>query len=342
KPVPTDSWSQPLVADKWPNPCTQLPVWAPFMQNKNFSEDCLYLNIWSPAGKVSSNRLKPVMFYIHGGAFIIGSSNEYHYNGEVLASKGDVIVVTLNYRLNGFGFLYTGTDAGPGNAGLWDQVLALEWVHKNIQNFGGDPKLITVFGESAGSITTSAIILSPITRNLFKNAIMMSGSALGDTVGDASQMARYWLKQSKQMGCRDDRNPEKFTPNVINCLKTISADRLVNYTSGSLDSVAENLKSLNLMIGNCEDEGSFILALVVDPKKFAHNNPPPMTYPEAYGTSQALFSALDETPAIDGQEVSKLYFTGLSDKTSQDVLRRTIGKAFGDYTITCPTILFAK
>ena len=98
KPVPTDSWSQPLVADKWPNPCTQLPVWAPFMQNKNFSEDCLYLNIWSPTGKVSSNRLKPVMFFIHGGAFIIGSSNEYHYNGEVLASKGDVIVVTLNYR----------------------------------------------------------------------------------------------------------------------------------------------------------------------------------------------------------------------------------------------------
>ena len=67
-----------------------------------------------------------------------------------------------------------------------------------------------------------------------------------------------------------------------------------------------------------------------------------MTYPEAYGTSQALFSALDETPAIDGQEVSKLYFTGLSDKTPQDVLWRTIGKAFGDYTITCPTILFAK
>ncbi|CAG2183397.1 unnamed protein product, partial [Oppiella nova] len=123
------------------------------------------------------------MFYIHGGAFIIGSSNEYHYNGEVLASKGDVIVVTFNYRLNGFGFLYTGTDAGPGNAGLWDQVLALKWVNDNIQNFGGDPKQITVFGESAGSITTSAMILSPITRNLFKNAIMMSGSALGDTVG---------------------------------------------------------------------------------------------------------------------------------------------------------------
>ncbi|CAG2179739.1 unnamed protein product, partial [Oppiella nova] len=250
--------------------------------------------------------------------------------------------------LNGFGFLYTGTDAGPGNAGLWDQVLALKWVNENIQNFGGDPKQITVFGESAGSITTSAIILSPITRNLFKNAIMMSGSALGDTVGDAFQMSQYWLKQSKQMGCSEDRNPGKFTPKVINCLKIISADRLVNYTSGSLDSVAENRvkvvshivvdgellpekplkmlksgnfkKSLNLMIGNCEDEGSFILALVVDPKKFAHNSPPPMTYPEAYGTSQALFSALDETPAIDGQEVSKLYFTGLSDKTPQDVL----------------------
>ncbi|CAG2183371.1 unnamed protein product, partial [Oppiella nova] len=163
KPVPTDSWSQPLVADKWPNPCHQPPLLVPLMQNKNLSEDCLYLNIWAPTAttmrsgvtgrkanrqrsttsgrktsrvsKRQSAGLKPVMFYAHGGGFTVGSSNELHYRGEALATYGDVIVVNFNYRLNTFGFLYTGTDDGPGNVGLWDHALALEWVHKNIKNF---------------------------------------------------------------------------------------------------------------------------------------------------------------------------------------------------------------
>ncbi|CAG2183548.1 unnamed protein product, partial [Oppiella nova] len=133
------------------------------MQNKNLSEDCLYLNIWAPTAtimrsgvtgrKASKQRsttsgrktsrvskrqsvgLKPVMFYAHGGGFTMGSSNELRYRGEALATYGDVIVVNFNYRLNTLGFLYTGTDDGPGNVGLWDHALALEWVHKNIKNF---------------------------------------------------------------------------------------------------------------------------------------------------------------------------------------------------------------
>ncbi|CAG2164679.1 unnamed protein product [Oppiella nova] len=384
KPVPTDSWSQPLVADKWPNACSQLHIYAQYYQNKNISEDCLYLNIWAPTAttmrsgvsgrKASKQRsttsgrktsrvskrqsagLKPVMFYAHGGGFSVGSSNQFNYRGEVLATKGDVIVVTINYRLNAFGFLYTGTDDGPGNVGLWDHALALEWVHKNIKSFGGDPEKITIFGTSAGSMTSSALVLSPITRNLFKNAILMSGSALGEVTGNPDEMKQYWLQVAKYVNCVDDETPGTFTPKVINCLKAVDQETLATYSSaiayeagGALNLVSflvadgtflpkkphemlisgDFRKDMNLMIGNCEDEGSNVLMLFAtnlgeDPKKYDSHNPTPITYTEAYNTTKNLFSSLALKPRINGEDVAKLYFTGLSDKTSQDILRRSI------------------
>ncbi|CAG2178073.1 unnamed protein product, partial [Oppiella nova] len=384
KPVPTDSWSQPLVADKWPNACSQLNIYPEYYQNKNISEDCLYLNIWSPVSTVRSkvtgrktrkvSQLKPVMFYAHGGGFSVGSSSQLNYRGEVLATKGDVIVVTFNYRLNAFGFLYTGTDDGPGNVGLWDHALALEWVHKNIRNFGGDPEKITIFGTSAGSMTSSALVLSPITRNLFKNAILMSGSALGEMTGNPDEMKQYWLQVAKYVNCTDDKSPGTFTPKVINCLKAVDQETLATYSSavayqagGAIKQVSfmvadgiflpkkphemlisgDFRKDMNLMIGNCEDEGSNVLMLFAsnlgeDPKKYDTHNPTPITYTEAYNTTKNLFSSLALKPRINGEDVAKLYFTGLSDKTSQDVVRRSIGYAFGDYAMTCPTISFAK
>ena len=140
------------------------------------SEDCLHLNIWTPTLEKCN---LPVMFWIHEGYFIYGSGAELLngtniYDGTEFAMR-DVVLVTIDYRLGAFGFLYGGTDEAPGNVGLWDQSLALKWVIKNIEAFRGDPDNICIFGESAGSISTSIHILSPITRNLFKNAIMESG-----------------------------------------------------------------------------------------------------------------------------------------------------------------------
>ncbi|CAG2175065.1 unnamed protein product, partial [Oppiella nova] len=363
-------------------------------QNKNVSEDCLYLNIWAPtvttmrsgvSGRNASKQrsttsgrpaagLKPVMFYAHGGGFSVGSSSALNYRGEVLATKGDVIVVTINYRLNAFGFLYTGTDDGPGNVGLWDQALALEWVHRNIKSFGGDPERVTIFGTSAGSVSSSALVLSPVTRNLFKNAILMSGSALGELTGSPDDMKQYWLQVAKHANCVDDETPGTFTPKVINCLKAVDQETLATYSSaiayeagGAIKQVSfmvadgtflpkkphemlisgDFRKGMNLMIGNCEDEGSNVLMLFAsnlgeDPKKYDSHNPTPITYTEAYNTTKNLFSSLALTPRINGEDVAKLYFTGLSAKSGQDVVRRSIGYAFGDYLITCPTVSFAK
>ncbi|XP_063619547.1 juvenile hormone esterase-like [Cydia splendana] len=139
-------------------------------------EDCLILNVYTP-GQVSYKRLYPVMVFIHGGGYKTGSSSAYLYNPQPLVKKG-VIVVTVNYRLGPFGFLCLRIKGAPGNAGLKDQVAALKWVKDNIKNFGGNPDLVTIFGESAGSASVSYLILSPAAKGLFRRAIMQSASAL--------------------------------------------------------------------------------------------------------------------------------------------------------------------
>jgi para-nitrobenzyl esterase len=145
------------------------------------SEDCLYLNVWTPA-EGNAERL-PVLFYIHGGGFAVGHGAEPRYSGARLAECG-IVVVTFNYRLNVFGFfahpeLAMESDLGAcGNYGLLDQLAALTWVKRNIAVFGGDPNCITIAGESAGSMSVSALMASPLAAGLFQRAIGESGSLM--------------------------------------------------------------------------------------------------------------------------------------------------------------------
>lgn len=139
------------------------------------SEDCLYLNVYKPADIDNSLQQLPVMVWIHGGGMFHGAGSRY--DGSVLASFNDVIVVTLNYRLGLLGFLnIPGTDL-KGNYGMLDQVMALKWVQENIGRFGGNPEHVTIFGQSAGGASTDLLILSPLTKGLFSSAIIQSGFA---------------------------------------------------------------------------------------------------------------------------------------------------------------------
>jgi para-nitrobenzyl esterase len=144
-------------------------------------EDCLYLNVWTPAK--STNESLPVMVWIHGGSNLNGAGSQPEYDGSNLASKG-VVVITINYRLDIFGFLAhpeltreSGTNSS-GNYGLLDQIAALKWVRNNIRAFGGDPSRVTIFGESAGAFDVSLLMASPLTKGLFARAIGESGGAL--------------------------------------------------------------------------------------------------------------------------------------------------------------------
>ncbi|XP_054165471.1 acetylcholinesterase-like [Oppia nitens] len=375
RPVSARKWSKPFNAYQWPNACPQQEFGLPTMYNKNRSEDCLQLNVFTANSSVTTNP-KPVMVWIHGGAFIMGSSSEMRYNLSVLATM-NVVVVSINYRLGMLGMLYTGTDDAPGNMAFWDQILALEWVHNNIRHFGGDPQRVTLFGQSAGSISVNTMIMSPKSRHLFKNAIAMSGSPLiHGMIAEPAMSLKYWLRQAKAVGCSTGNNHQsdnnsisdsnyKMSAKVIECLRQIPANKLTeNYTtfeiSGSVDPIfvidgtiytgtvmemlerGEHKHNFSLMISNTEDEGSILLASLVDSKIFNPFSPKNFTYGEAYDYLSNLSAGLSANHPIDGQQVSRLYFTGLSNRTDRETLIGHIGIAYGDYLMTCPTIRFGR
>ncbi|ACY95860.1 Carboxylesterase [Thermomonospora curvata DSM 43183] len=181
-PAPPEGWRGVRDATKPGNPCMQSKVqtpWGDLAGPGTPSEDCLYLNVHVPAKR--SLRPRPVMVWIHGGGFTIGSGA--FYDGGVLAQRGDVIVVTLNYRLGAFGFLaHAGLSAesptgSSGNYGLLDQQAALRWVQRNIAAFGGNPRNVTIFGESAGGGSVCQNLISPLAKGLFHRAIAQSGCA---------------------------------------------------------------------------------------------------------------------------------------------------------------------
>lgn len=179
-PQPVQPWTGVRSAEKFGADCMQLPFYydsAPPASSR--SEDCLTLNVWTPASRTAP---LPVMLWIHGGAGVIGSASPLVYDGTAFARHG-VVLVSVNYRLGRFGFFahpaLTKEDPSGllGNYGYMDQVAALRWVRDNIAAFGGDPRNVTIFGESAGSMAVNALVASPIARGLFHKAIAESGSS---------------------------------------------------------------------------------------------------------------------------------------------------------------------
>ena len=201
-PQPALSWSGVRQADKFGSACLQTNVFGDiYFRDAQPSEDCLTLDIWTPA-KPASAKI-PVIVWFYGGGFVAGSASEPRYDGENLAKKG-VIVVNPNYRLGVFGFFShpelskeSGRNAS-GNYGLLDQVAALQWVVKNIAAFGGDPQNITIAGESAGSASVSALMASPLSRKLFQKAIGESGAFFPG--GPSGGLPLKALSETEQFG----------------------------------------------------------------------------------------------------------------------------------------------
>lgn len=194
-PVGELRWKAPQPLDKWTGikqtkvfaarPMQKL-IWGDMNSRSNgVSEDCLYLNVWTPAKRNTKNL--PVLVYFYGGGYVAGDGSEPRYDGENMAKQG-IVVVTCNYRLNIFGFLAhpelsaESPYKASGNYGLLDQLSALQWVQKNIAAFGGDPKKVTIAGESAGSISVSYQMASPLSKNLIAGAIGESGAGINPTL----------------------------------------------------------------------------------------------------------------------------------------------------------------
>ncbi|MDX1666984.1 MAG: carboxylesterase family protein [Saprospiraceae bacterium] len=197
-PQPLDSWEGVKETKTFgPRPMQTVVFGDMKSRSEGVSEDCLYLNVWTPAKRNTTGL--PVLVYFYGGGFVAGDASEYRYDGESMAMEG-IVVVTVNYRLNVFGFLaHPGLSAeapynASGNYGLLDQQAALEWVQENIEAFGGDPEKVTIGGESAGSISVSLQMASPLSKDLIAGAIGESGAAIRPTLPPVP------LEEAEQIG----------------------------------------------------------------------------------------------------------------------------------------------
>ncbi|XP_065932536.1 neuroligin-4, Y-linked isoform X2 [Magallana gigas] len=247
------------------------------------NEDCLYLNIYASKNINHPAELLPVMVWIHGGYYEASSGSAY--DGRILASRGEVIVVTVNYRLGALGFLSTFDSMATGNQALLDQVLALKWVQKNIRSFGGDPDRVTIFGESAGGAAVSLHMFSPLSEGLFHGLITQSGCALSPFAiyrPPYSQLSNT-RSVALSLGC-----PATSSRAMIECLRTKSAQEIVevkpvvHYPKLSLafaprvdgyflHDVPENLlkrgefhNNIRVMTGFVDDEASIFIPSIFD------------------------------------------------------------------------------
>ncbi|MEK7834507.1 MAG: carboxylesterase family protein, partial [Acidobacteriota bacterium] len=226
-PQPVKNWQGARKADKFGARCMQRNLFGDMNFRANgMSEDCLYLNVWTPA-KTGREKL-PVLVYFYGGGFMAGDGSEPRYDGESMARKG-IVAITVNYRLGVFGFMAhpeltkESPNHASGNYALFDQRAALLWVQQNIAAFGGDPKRVTIAGESAGSIAVSAQMASPLSKNLIAGAIGESGSIMGAL--SAAPLAEV------------EQNGVKFAAAIgqdsLAALRAMPADKLLEATAKS-------------------------------------------------------------------------------------------------------------
>ncbi|MGE5103028.1 MAG: carboxylesterase/lipase family protein [Deltaproteobacteria bacterium] len=206
-PQPASHWQGVRRADRFANQCMQARVFSDMMfRNSGVSEDCLYLNVWMPPNARQGSAL-PVLVYFFGGGFVAGDGSEFRYDGESMARRG-IVVVTTSYRLGIFGFFAhpelsaESPQHASGNYGLMDQTAALRWVRANITAFGGDPRRVTIAGESAGSMSVSAQMASPLAQGLFARAIGESGALFSSSgpMASRAQMEQNGLRFAESVG----------------------------------------------------------------------------------------------------------------------------------------------
>lgn len=397
KPVPTEPWHGVLDATKLPATCVQeryeyFPgfsgeeIWNP---NTNVSEDCLYINVWAPAkarlrhgrGANSGEHASkpdepnqahqnfsglPMLIWIYGGGFMTGSATLDIYNADIMSAVGNVIVASFQYRVGAFGFLHLAPlmpgyeEEAPGNVGLWDQALAIRWLKDNAKAFGGNPDWITLFGESAGSSSVNAQLMSPVTKGIVKRGMMQSGTMNAPWSHMTSEKA---LEIGKALinDCNCNVSMLAESPlTVMACMravdaKTISVQQWNSYSgilsfpsAPTVDGAflpadpmtllkTADLEGYDIMMGNVRDEGTyFLLYDFIDYfDKDDATNLPREKYLEIMNT---IFNKATEQE----REAIIFQYTSWDGNNQGFQNQHQIGRAVGDHFFTCPANDYAQ
>lgn len=358
-PRPMDPWEDIFNATTLPTSCYQIndttfgenfPGTLMWNANTPMSEDCLNLNVWVPYPRPKE---AAVLVWIFGGGFYSGSIGLNLYDGKILAAEENIVLVEINYRVANLGFLYlekARSDA-PGNAGLFDQVMGLQWIHDNIYYFGGNPHNVTLFGESAGAVSASFHLLSPLSRNLFSQAILQSGApTMPWGVLDAKKINQRSLQLAEYVGCPHD---EDQIEEVVECLRNTQPYDLINNETNEnfavvefaftpivdgvfLDDLPEKLlenhdfKRTRLMMGSNKDEGTYFIIYYLT-NLFKNSE-------DVYLTREDFIKSVYEiTPNMSPAERESIIYEYTDWLNPEDQIsnRDAIDKIVGDYYFTC-------
>lgn len=323
-------------------------------------EDCLYLNVFVPDSAADKSEGFAVMFWIYGGGFQVGSSNDYH--SARLAATGKVIVVTINYRIGPFGFLSTMDDNSPGNYGLYDQIMALDWVQNNIERFGGDTKRVTIFGASAGAMSTSYQSLYEKNQGKFHRVITQSGTALAvtprDTIAGVKVMAQHLYCPTDDMKqaidclkevpwktfidkCLELRSDPRyaalvdFMPQIDGDLIKLSYDMLAEIVQDRVPDQVSFFRSLDYLGGFNAYEGGLFLRFLV-PEGVNNFQPSADTWYQFIDT--LFYMSFGQSVSEDVKRTMLHEYTNWSNPMSYENIRLQITKSFGDRTFNAPTV----
>jgi len=375
-PIPAEPWEGIFNATERPHTCWQVTdttypgfrgseMWNP---NTKMSEDCLYLNVWVPQPRP---RDATVMVWIYGGGFYSGTSTLDVYDARIFAAEENVIIASMQYRVGSLGFMYMGHPDAPGNAGLFDQLLALKWVHENIHHFGGNPNRVTLFGESAGAASVTMHLLSPLSQDYFTRAITQSASATCDWAVlpretakmRAMTMAEFTACKSAGQQAEDSDIDVGL---VIECFRRLPPEKIIDKEWVSLGImqfphvpivdgafleenpndalIRKNFKKTNLLTGSNLNEGNWFIVYEL-PDYFSRDNPSLVARDQFADSITKLFKYYPTFPReinSFGREAIMYRYTPWNDHNNMLDNRNNLDKVVGDFHFTCPVNRFAQ
>ncbi|XP_076845384.1 cholinesterase-like [Brachyhypopomus gauderio] len=369
RPEPAAEWGGVRNATSFSNSCLQFvdmtfpgfvgaEMWNP---NTRLSEDCLYLNVWTPSRRLQDleQPLFPVLVWIYGGSFCTGTASLDVYDGRYLSQMEQVVVVSMNYRVGALGFLaLPGSESVRGNMGLFDQRLALSWVMENIAAFGGDPSSVTLFGESAGAGSVGLHLLSPGSHGLFSRAVLQSGTPnaawaaveAAEAWNRSSTLAQLldcplWSSPDELLACLQSADAENIVRHQFNVVRdptiisvpfppTVDGDFLLDMPDVLIQS-GRFLKT-DLLLGLNKNEGSYFLVYGASGFDIHHQS--------LISREQFYQGVANSLPGFSdmAREAAAFQYTDWTDELSGQKNRDSLGWLVGDRYFSCPLLDFAR